>query len=206
MNKERLRQSLVEYEKCNLNRHAVPTDDVDIDHIGYGFNLETAWDDELLDYLSVADEDDIQTITQEQADYIFDWFINLAEKDAISVFPKKWESLTPIRKEVLVNLSYNLGLPTLKQFRRMIAAIRAENWGEAARQMLDSDAARQTGDRYHKLASAFESDTEAPLQLPQLFDPPVETPTIQLPPRGDNTLSNTPAADMLRELLRRTGD
>ena len=59
MNLDRFRETLIRDEGLNLNRHTVE----EIDHIGYGFNLEIEWDDELLDYLDVNDEDEIQSLT-----------------------------------------------------------------------------------------------------------------------------------------------
>lgn len=167
MNRERLTVTLNLYEACNLDRH-----DVDgTDHIGWGINLEEQLADELLDYLGVEDEDDIMTITQEQADYLRDWFIDLAINDCHTIYGVDFfNSLSDIRQEVLVNLSYNLGINRLKGFRKMNKAILAEDWEEVAVQMLDSKAARQTGDRYGKLASALEHNDESHLKLPTKYD------------------------------------
>ena len=173
MNRERLEATLNRDENCNLKRHKVDGKD----HIGWGINLEEILPDELLEYLGVEDEDDIQEITQEQADYLRDYYINIAEKDAISVFEDElWESLTDLRREVLTNLSYNLGINRFKKFRKMIKAVKDGDWTEAAAQMLDSEAARsQTGERYHRLAPAFEHNDESYLQLPKKFDSVAES-------------------------------
>ena len=211
MNRERLRLALEQYESCNLQRHEVQG----IDHIGYGINLETPLPDELLEYLGVEDEDDIQEITQEQADCMFDRFIDVAHQDAISIYGYDvFNALSPIRQEVLVNLSYNLGYSRLKAFRKMNAAVMAGDYNEAALQMLDSKAARQTGDRYEKLSAAFTTDNEACLVLPTLFDtPPPEENVNKIvddiePIDSDEaveTAKTLPADVMLRELLRRAG-
>ena len=170
MNRDRLQATLNRDENCILKRHQVDGKD----HIGWGINLEEVLPDELLEYLGVEDEDDIQEISQEQADYLRDFYINIAEKDAIFVFGEElWASLTDIRREILTNLSYNLGLNKFKKFRKMNAAVKAGDWAKAAAEMLDSQAARsQTGERYHRLAPAFEHNDESYLQLDKQWDTP----------------------------------
>lgn len=171
MNRERLTETLNLYEACNLGRHRVR----DVDHIGWGINLEEQQPDELLEYLGVEDEDDIETITQEQADFLRDYYIGVALNDCHTIYGEGFFSgLSSIRQEVLINLAYNLGLPRLKGFRKMNKAILAGDWKEAAVQMLDSRAAKQTGDRYAKLAGALEHDDETYLELPTRYD--TETP------------------------------
>ena len=171
MNRERLQATLNRDEDCKLHRHQVEGKD----HIGWGINLEEVLPDELLEYLGVEDEDEIEEITQEQADYLRDFYINIAEKDAISVFGDElWKDLTDLRREVLTNLSYNLGINRFKKFRKMIGGVKNGDWACAAAQMLDSEAARSksgTGKRYHRLAPAFEHNDEIYLELSEQFDP-----------------------------------
>jgi len=59
--------------------------------------------------------------------------------------------LDSIREAVLVNMVFNLGLPRLMGFKKMIAALRVEDWGEAANQMVDSKWYRQVGVRGREL-------------------------------------------------------
>ena len=56
-----------------------------------------------------------------------------------------WEQLErePVRARVILNMAFNLGLPRLLGFRRMIAAIRRQDWDAAADEMLDSKWARE---------------------------------------------------------------
>lgn len=62
------------------------------------------------------------------------------------------KNLSPARQEVLVNMSFNLGVEGLFKFRRMWAAIRAHNFDLAADEMLDSKWARQVGSRAEELS------------------------------------------------------
>lgn len=55
-------------------------------------------------------------------------------------------------REVLVNMGFNLGVPRLLGFRKMLAAMRAGKWETAADEMLDSLWANQVGPRAVELA------------------------------------------------------
>ena len=198
MNKQRLRETLKRDEGFELKRHEVQG----IDHIGYGINLEQELPDELLKYLGVEDENDIQEITQEQADYLLDYYVGIAEGDCIIIFGDQWHQLSGLRQEVLINLAFNLGLPRLKAFRKMIAAIREEDWTEAGAQMLDSKAARQTGGRYQRLAKAFETDVEEHLDLQELYDQP-SSPVVSTETREE--LAGVDDRALIAELARRLG-
>jgi lysozyme len=56
------------------------------------------------------------------------------------------------RKCVIINMIFNMGLPRVLRFKKMIAALALELWHEAAEQMLDSKWADQVGNRAIELA------------------------------------------------------
>jgi lysozyme len=56
-----------------------------------------------------------------------------------------------IRKRVMINMCFNLGLSRLLNFKKFLAAMEAADWEEAAVQMLDSKWARQVGPRATRL-------------------------------------------------------
>jgi lysozyme len=58
----------------------------------------------------------------------------------------------PARREVLINLTFNIGYSGCIKFVKMWAAIGAEDWNEAADQMLDSKWATQVHGRATELA------------------------------------------------------
>ena len=60
--------------------------------------------------------------------------------------------LDPVRGRVLVDMAFNLGVPTLLTFGAVLAAVRAGEWTEAADAMLRSRWARQVGRRAQELA------------------------------------------------------
>lgn len=194
MNKDRLRETLERDEGCNLHIHVVDGKD----HIGYGFNLEIEWAAELLDYLGVEDEDDIEQLTREQANFILNHHINAFSDKCRAIYGDTWDSLSDLRREILVNICFNVGPAGLRKFRKMNAAIHEGDWEEAASQMVDSKAARQTGERYSRLAKTFEFDDEKHLELAQEYD---DTKTFQV--KSESSLQSYTDAELLAELKRR---
>ena len=167
MNRERIRAHLIFEEGLNLKRHQVDGKD----HIGYGFNLEDEWDQQLLDYLNVEHEDDIDELTQEEADYILDWWIETITSTISQRFGESFTKLSPLRQENLFSMRYQMGAGGLRKFRMMWDAIDKENWAEAGRQMLDSLWAReQSPKRAERIATTFIHDDEQYLELDTLWD------------------------------------
>ncbi|KII34839.1 hypothetical protein NL64_06125 [Pseudomonas fluorescens] len=68
---------------------------------------------------------------------------------------RNFDAIAEARQEALVNMMFNMGYTKLAGFKKMIAAVLANNWEEAARQMLESKWADQVGDRADRLASAM---------------------------------------------------
>ena len=58
---------------------------------------------------------------------------------------KGWEKLSAPRKSVVIDMCFNMGWSTLKKFKKFLAALNAEDWEEAAKQMQDSKWFRQVG-------------------------------------------------------------
>ncbi|MDH5525559.1 MAG: lysozyme [Desulfobulbaceae bacterium] len=61
--------------------------------------------------------------------------------------------LSPNRKMAMVDMCFNLGLPTFLKFKDMITALEADNFELAAKEMLDSRWAKQVGPRATTLAA-----------------------------------------------------
>ncbi len=95
-------------------------------------------------------------ITREEALMLLDHDIVWVRREVARAFP--WfADLNPVRKNVVLNMVFNIGLPRFRQFKKTIAAIRAKNWERAAREMLDSRWARQVGRRARELAAMMKS-------------------------------------------------
>lgn len=195
MNRDRLRATLARDEGLNLRRHDVN----DIEHIGYGFNLEIEWHDGLLEYLGVLGEDEIQELTQEQADYILDWHITDIQSTIAKRFPA-FNMLSPLRQEIIMNMRFNLGSGGLRKFKKMWTAIENEDWKQASVQMLDSLWAKQVGNRAIRLSNAFASDNEKSLELGTMYD----TYTLSLDQK-DTPLAGATNQELIDEIARRMG-
>jgi lysozyme len=94
-------------------------------------------------------------ITRAEALMLLDNDIATARRDVKRAFP--WlPGLDPVRKDVVLNMVFNLGLPRFRRFKKTIASIRAGDWENAAREMLKSRWANQAGKRATELAAMME--------------------------------------------------
>ena len=66
-----------------------------------------------------------------------------------------WDGMTDIRREVMIDAVFQLGAGGLAKFAKMMAAVKAGNWGIAAVEHLDSKGARQTPRRFMRRAKAM---------------------------------------------------
>ena len=78
---------------------------------------------------------------------------------------ESWHELPDYVQEVMTQVMFNLGIGTFKKFRNMIKAVNAGNWKQAAAELLDSRAARQTGSRYQRYANVLKSGDRAAYEL-----------------------------------------
>lgn len=58
-----------------------------------------------------------------------------------------WGALNDARQNVMIDLAYNLGLPRLLGFRKMLAALERQDYETASVELLNSLYAKQTGRR-----------------------------------------------------------
>ena len=85
-------------------------------------------------------------ITTEEAMYLLTNDINNTIAELETKF--EWFPWLPVYAQLVVaDMCFNLGLPTLLGFKKMLKAIEAEDWEEGAKQLLDSRYARQVGNR-----------------------------------------------------------
>ena len=110
--------------------------------IGYGWALD-------LDPMDEADADArarrTVTIRAAQLDSRLPW---LARLDAV-------------RRAVVFEVAYNTGVRGLLLFRRMLAALEADDYETAAAELLDSDAGRKLPTRYGVLAARLRAGGSA---------------------------------------------
>jgi len=105
--------------------------------IGYGRNL------------------DDNGITKDEAEDMLRHDIRQAE---VSAGQFTWyRKLNRSRKDVIVEMIFNMGLPRVLTFKKMIQALRGDDFSEASLQMLDSKWATQVGIRAETLALKMEN-------------------------------------------------
>jgi len=124
-----------EIKKHEGFRDTVYIDSVGVPTVGYGHALHEG-----------------SRIPHLVADLLFEQDFNDAKKDYEILANREGLCLTPLRRGVLINMLFNMGLRRVMGFKKMLAALQADNWDEAAKQMLDSKWAHQVGPRAKDLA------------------------------------------------------
>ena len=135
MDYDRLKKQLVVHEglelkmyHCSMGR---PT-------IGVGRNLSVGISEDEAMYLL---ENDIKNVVA-QCQATFSWF----------------DGLTDIRKEAIVNLVFNMGLSTFCKFKNTISYLEQGLYELAGTELLDSNYARQVGQRSVDVANMIAGD------------------------------------------------
>jgi lysozyme len=64
-----------------------------------------------------------------------------------------YEGLNPVRKRIIVNMIFNMGLSRFKKFKKTIKYIKNGQYDHASIEMLDSVWARQVGKRAKRLSN-----------------------------------------------------
>ena len=82
--------------------------------------------------------------------------LNNVRKEAVSVFGEAvWSSIEEVRKEAILDVVFNLGLPHFREFVNFIEAVKASDYEKSAAELLLSDAARKNIVRYHRNATVL---------------------------------------------------
>lgn len=94
-------------------------------------------------------------VTLEEAEYILE---NDILNSIESLKKYKWFlELNAPRQVAIIDMLFDLGLPKLLSFKKMINALNEHDYETAAKEMLDSKWARQVGDRAKELAKIVET-------------------------------------------------
>ena len=135
MQKDSLKQQLIIDEDLKLKPYR---DSVGKLTIGVGRNL-----------------DDVG-LTREEALQLLDNDIQRAYSELTNALP--WtQKLDDARQNVLLNMTFNLGIGRLLGFKKTLEFVRLGEFEEAAVEMLDSTWARQVGARATRLADVMRS-------------------------------------------------
>lgn len=82
----------------------------------------------------------------------------ISRREALKAALPFFAELSSARQGVLINMAFNMGVANLLKFKQMLAAVEAKHWGIAAKEMLDSNWARQVPKRAVRLASQMETN------------------------------------------------
>ena len=106
--------------------------------IGYGWNIDDLPLTRLSAQMILADQ--IET-NVEELNRALPWWLNLPDNAKLG----------------LSNMVFNLGLPRLLKFKKMLAALEAHDFDKAALNALDSRWATQVGSRALRIAALYKS-------------------------------------------------
>ena len=147
---------LIEHEGMVLN---VYKDSLGIDTIGIGRNLkDRGISKEELEYMDIPNMDVVYEhgINEADARYLAMNDIKIVENELCRVHPCV-EKLDAVRQLVLMDMSFNMGVPRLCKFKKMWNAIHENNFIAASEEMLDSRWATQVGRRAKQLSEAMKT-------------------------------------------------
>lgn len=94
-------------------------------------------------------------LSVDEIEYLLNNDVNRCFEE-LMVFP--WfQNLDTVRRAALINMLFNLGLPRLLRFERMIDALMKRDFDEAALEALDSRWAQQVGQRAIEVAEMIKT-------------------------------------------------
>ena len=153
-------------EKVSIERAATPSiisnegfsdkayfDTMGKSTIGYGFNMS---DPVIAKFVHPDVKSGKRTMTREEANSILTTKVMpMVANDARNfVGSKLFDSLSPASKQVLLDMSYNMGGPRLNGFKNMRAALQKGDFVTAAQELMASDYGRNKFTRARALRNA----------------------------------------------------
>ena len=98
-------------------------------------------------------------ISQQEAEFLLYNDIKNATRETIDVIGEyTWKQLSSVRKNILVNMMFNLGVFKFKKFKKMITAVQEADFFQASIEMQDSKWFKQVGFRAKRLAQEMVID------------------------------------------------
>ena len=125
--------------------------------IGIGRNLKDRGISKAeLEHMDIPNMDVVYEhgITKEDAVYLATNDVQIVEDELCQAHPCV-DRLDAVRQLVVMDMAFNMGVPRLKKFKNMWAAIHEKDFPTAAKEMLDSRWATQVKGRSTKLAHAM---------------------------------------------------
>jgi len=95
-------------------------------------------------------------LSDDEVDYLLENDIIRVIKELSSEYP--WfKDLDDVRKDAMIDISFNLGATRLRGFKRALAAMEVADYSTAAKEFLDSKWSRDVKGRSHELAHMIET-------------------------------------------------
>jgi lysozyme len=95
-------------------------------------------------------------LSDDEVDYLLENDIARVIKELSSEYP--WfNDLDDVRKDAMIDISFNLGATRLRGFQKALAAMEVADYTLAAKEFLDSKWSRDVKGRAHELASMIET-------------------------------------------------
>jgi len=95
-------------------------------------------------------------LSEDEVDYLLENDILRVLKELSAEYP--WfNDLDDVRKDAMIDISFNLGATRLRGFKKALAAMEVADYTLAAKEFLDSKWSRDVKGRAHELASMIET-------------------------------------------------
>lgn len=89
-------------------------------------------------------------VEKERIESVFNADLQICIDDALTLVPSLEDHPDNVQR-VIVNMAFNIGRPRLSQFKNMLKAVEAKDYGKAADEMIDSRWYGQVGRRSKEL-------------------------------------------------------
>ena len=97
-------------------------------------------------------------VSEERVEECFRYDTDVAVRECVALYGEPYfEDFPDEVQEILVNMMFNMGRPRLSKFKKMNAALKKEDWVEAAKEGRDSRWYNQVTKRAERLMSRLEN-------------------------------------------------
>ena len=115
----------------------------------------------LIDSIDVANQIFSQPLDEHDLDLLLIDDLKNVMMEAIQVFGDEcWHQIDVVRQEAILDILFNLGLPTFKKFVNFIDAVKVQDWNKASTELLLSQAAQQNYNRYRHISHVIDTGEE----------------------------------------------
>jgi lysozyme len=98
-------------------------------------------------------------LSPDEIDFLLTNDVNESEDACAKAFPWFYE-MNHVRRNVLIDMCFNLGLPRLLRFKKFLGYLKAADYLNASKEMLKSTWAKQVGRRATRLADMMMTGTD----------------------------------------------